>query len=122
MWEKWRQRARELKTEVRALSLACRDPRVPTRTRVLALCVVAYALSPIDLIPDFIPVFGLLDDLILLPVGIALVLKSVPPHVLEECRERALSTEQNAVSGKAAAIFIVVLWLLVFAILLRHFL
>lgn len=112
---------------MRALSLACRDPRVPTRARVLALCVVAYALSPIDLIPDFIPVLGLLDDLILLPVGIALVLKSVPPHVLEECRERALSTEQNAApgnafSGKTAAIFIVVLWLLVFAILLRHFL
>lgn len=121
-WRNWRERARGLKTETRALALVCRDPRVPTKTRVLALCVVAYALSPIDLIPDFIPVFGLLDDMILLPLGIALVLKTVPPDVLQECRERAKATEKDSILGRFGAVLIVALWLLFFGFLLRHFL
>src|SRR5207248_1616657 len=74
----WRQRARALKQETLALCFALRDPRVPWYARLLAAGVVAYALSPIDLIPDFIPVLGYLDDLILVPVGIALVLKLIP--------------------------------------------
>ena len=85
----WRQRARELKAEIAALGYACRDPRVPWYAKVLAACVVAYALSPLDLIPDPIPVLGYLDDLVLLPLGILLVVRMVPPAVMAECRERA---------------------------------
>lgn len=75
----WKQRARELKTELYALYLAYRDPRVPGPARIFAACVVAYAFSPIDLIPDPIPVIGYLDDLVLVPLGIALARKMIPP-------------------------------------------
>ncbi len=109
--QRLKQRARALKTDIGALALACRDPRVPLSTRLLAMGVVAYVLSPIDLVPDFVPVPGLLDDLILLPLGIALVLRSIPPQVLDECRQRSrLSTAQNNRCW-GAAVFIVVLWL-----------
>ena len=82
--ERWKQRARELKTETYALYLAVKDPRVPWYAKFSALCVVAYALSPIDLIPDFIPVVGYLDDLVLVPIGIALTIKMIPLDVLAE--------------------------------------
>jgi uncharacterized membrane protein YkvA (DUF1232 family) len=74
--------------ETLALSGACRDPRVPWYAKALAGCVVAYALSPIDLIPDFIPVLGYVDDLIVLPIGVRYVVKLIPPDVLADCRER----------------------------------
>jgi uncharacterized membrane protein YkvA (DUF1232 family) len=82
----WKRRARQLKTETYALYLAYQDPRTPWYARLLAICIVAYAFSPIDLIPDFIPVLGYLDDLILLPLGIALALKLIPPPVLTQAR------------------------------------
>jgi|SRR5581483_2657365 len=108
-----RRRARALKAETLALSFAVRDPRVPWYARALAVAVVAYALSPIDLIPDFVPVLGYLDDLILVPLGIVLVLRLVPPHVLEECRARA----QAELAGgrpvsRAGAVAIVTIWVL----------
>src|ERR671928_583874 len=84
--EAWKQRARQLKTEVYAIYLAYRDPRVPWYARLFAACVVGYAFSPIDLIPDPIPVLGYLDDLILVPLGIALAVHMIPPGVLDECR------------------------------------
>jgi len=87
--EAWKQRVTQLKVETYALYLAYKDPRVPWYGKVFAACVVAYAFSPIDLIPDFIPVLGYLDDLILVPLGIALALKTVPKTVLEECRRNA---------------------------------
>jgi uncharacterized membrane protein YkvA (DUF1232 family) len=87
MWlQSWRDWARRTQWEVRALYLACGDPRTPWYAKLLAVCIVTYALSPIDLIPDFIPVLGCLDDLILLPIGIVLALKTVPPQVMKECR------------------------------------
>jgi uncharacterized membrane protein YkvA (DUF1232 family) len=85
----WKRRARQLKTETYALYLAYRDPRVPWYARVFAAAVVAYAFSPIDLIPDPIPVLGYLDDLVLVPLGIAIALRLIPPQVMAECRERA---------------------------------
>ena len=85
----WKKRARQLKAETYTLYLAYRDPRVPWYAKLLAACVVAYAFSPIDLIPDFIPVLGYLDDLLLVPLGIALVIKMVPPDVMQECRTQA---------------------------------
>lgn len=78
-----------LKRETYAVYLACRDPRVPWYGRLLAVCVVGYAFSPIDLIPDFVPVLGYLDDLILIPLGIALLLKVIPSEVMAEFREKA---------------------------------
>ncbi len=85
----WKQKARTLKLQSYALYLAARHPRTPWYAKALALLVVAYAFSPIDLIPDFIPVLGYLDDLLLLPLGIALVLALIPGDVMEECRARA---------------------------------
>ena len=81
-----KKRARHLKAETFALYLAARDPRTPWYAKLLVAGIVAYAFSPIDLIPDFVPVFGYLDDLILLPMGITLAIKLVPNSVLAECR------------------------------------
>ena len=83
----WKARRRQLQAEVYALYLAYRDPRVPWYAKAVAACVVGYALSPIDLIPDFIPVLGYLDDLVLIPLGIALALRMIPPAVMDECRD-----------------------------------
>jgi uncharacterized membrane protein YkvA (DUF1232 family) len=88
-WQKWKARAANLKVETYALYFALRHPAVPWYTKVLIACVVAYAVSPIDLIPDFIPVLGLLDDLLLVPFGIAFILRSLPPAILNECRQQA---------------------------------
>jgi uncharacterized membrane protein YkvA (DUF1232 family) len=81
--------ARVIKRDVLALYLATRDPRVPWYAKAMAACVAAYALSPIDLIPDFIPVLGYLDDLILLPLGILLAVRLVPPATMAELRAEA---------------------------------
>jgi uncharacterized membrane protein YkvA (DUF1232 family) len=106
------QRARQLKAETWALALAVRDPRTPWYTKLLVASIVAYACSPIDLIPDFIPVLGYLDDLVLLPLGIAWAMRLVPPAVLIECRVRAQEAIQDGkpVSWVAGAI-IVIIWL-----------
>lgn len=110
--ENWKRRAAELKVEVYAIYLAYRDPRVPWYARAFAACVVGYAFSPIDLIPDPIPVFGYLDDLVLVPLGIALALKMIPPTVLVECRERAREImRQGKPVNKMAAAIIVTIWL-----------
>jgi len=108
---RWKLRARQLLAEVYALYLAYRDPRVPWYAKAVAACVVGYALSPIDLIPDFIPVLGYLDDLVLIPLGIALVLRMIPPAVMDECRARARAelADGKPVSRAAAAV-IVAIW------------
>jgi uncharacterized membrane protein YkvA (DUF1232 family) len=105
--------ARGLKTELYALYLAYRDPRVPPYARVFTAIVVGYAFSPIDLIPDPIPVLGYLDDLVLIPLGVALAIKMIPDAVLAECREKA----RRAAGGskpvnRAAAAVVVAIWLL----------
>jgi uncharacterized membrane protein YkvA (DUF1232 family) len=123
MLGRWRQHATQLKRDTYAIYLAFRDSRVPWYARVLAICVVAYALSPIDLIPDFIPVLGYVDDLVLVPLGIALVLRLIPMPVLEESRQHAhelLSREggprdpaaRRAAWGpaRAVALTIIVIW------------
>ena len=83
----WKQRARQLRTEVYAVYVAYRDPRVPWHARLFAACVVGYAFSPIDLIPDPIPILGYVDDLILIPLGIKLALAMIPTEVMAESRE-----------------------------------
>jgi uncharacterized membrane protein YkvA (DUF1232 family) len=110
-------RASTMKRDTHALYFACRDPRTPWYVKVLAGGVVAYALSPIDLIPDFIPVVGYLDDLILVPLGIALAVKMIPGPVLVECRARAQTASERPTDRRAAA-FIVVIWLATAALLI----
>ena len=108
----WRQRARLLKREVYALYFASRDPRVPWYAKLVAGCVAAYAFSPIDLIPDPIPILGYVDDLVLIPLGVLAVRRMIPPHVLAECRARA-DTEMEKRSSWVAAAVIVLIWLAV---------
>ena len=107
-----------LAVEAHAAWLAARDPRVPMLARILAVAVAAYALSPIDLIPDFIPVLGYLDDLVLVPLGVGLVVRLIPADVLLECRERAMRASRRTRSWVAAAI-IIGIWLLLAGLVLR---
>jgi uncharacterized membrane protein YkvA (DUF1232 family) len=117
--EQLKQRARELKREVFALFLAARHPRTPWYAKVLLLAIVAYAVSPIDLIPDFVPVLGLLDDVILLPLGIALALKMIPRAVIEECRGRVATGElERSRIGRFGAIGIGVIWAALLALVI----
>src|SRR5436309_9813327 len=85
-----KQRARHLKSETFALYLAARHPATPWYAKLLVAGIVAYALSPIDLIPDFVPILGYVDDLVLIPLGVALALRLIPPAVMMECRARAV--------------------------------
>jgi len=115
--EAWKQRARQLKAETYALYLAYRDPRTPWYARIFAAVVVGYAFSPIDLIPDFIPVLGYLDDLLLVPFGIWLALKMIPPEVMADSRGRAQEALANGKPvNRAAAVVIVGIWLLLAAL------
>lgn len=96
--EKWKQGAEKVQVQTYALFLAYKHPRTPWYAKLLAALVVAYAVSPIDLIPDFIPVFGLLDDLVIVPLGAALAMRLIPWEVMSECREKA----RNAVGVNAS--------------------
>jgi uncharacterized membrane protein YkvA (DUF1232 family) len=114
MWNRWKHWARTIKRDAHALFLAARDPRVPWYAKALAITVAAYALSPIDLIPDFVPVVGYLDDLLIVPAGIALVVRLIPPPIMAEHRALAMAAEDRPVSRAAAAV-IVGLWALALA-------
>lgn len=117
MIENWKRRAHQFKIEVYALYLAYRDPRVPLFARIFAACVVAYAFSPIDLIPDFIPVLGHLDDLILVPLGVMIALKMIPRSIMDEYRVKAQEVMQQGKPVKrAAAMVIIGIWLLLAAL------
>jgi uncharacterized membrane protein YkvA (DUF1232 family) len=111
MLERWKQCACTIKRDAHALYLASRDPRVPWYAKAIAIAVAAYAASPIDLIPDFIPVIGYLDDLIIVPLGIALVIKLIPPEIMAEHRVLATAAQDRPVSKMAAAI-IISIWVL----------
>jgi uncharacterized membrane protein YkvA (DUF1232 family) len=103
-----------LKGETYALYLAYRDPRTPWYAKVFVAFVVGYAFSPIDLIPDPIPILGYLDDLLLVPLGIALALKMIPPVVLDECREQAqLKMEEGNPTSWMAAVAVIAIWLVI---------
>lgn len=101
--------AKSIKRDVVALWLAARDARTPWHAKAVAAIVAAYALSPIDLIPDFIPVLGYLDDIVLVPLGIMLAVRLIPPELLREFRDKAAEMEGRPVSRTAAAVFLV-LW------------
>jgi uncharacterized membrane protein YkvA (DUF1232 family) len=101
--------ARLIKRDVHALYFAARDPRVPWYAKALAALVAGYALSPVDLIPDFIPIVGYLDDVILVPLGIVAVIRLIPPEVMAEHRDVAAAAQDRPVS-RAAAIVVIGVW------------
>ena len=112
MIETWKARAHQLKTEVYALYLAYKDPRTPWYARIFAAVVVGFAFSPIDLIPDPIPILGYLDDLVLIPLGVFLALKMIPSQVMVECRQQASEIiAQGKPVNKLAAAIIVLIWI-----------
>ncbi len=120
MLARLRDRAHRAKRDVVALYLATRDPRVPWHAKAVATCVAAYALSPIDLIPDFIPVLGYLDDLVIVPLGILLAVRLVPPELMAEFRREADRLSERPAS-RAGMAMIIALWLLIAAALLWAF-
>lgn len=109
MADKLKDWARAIKRDVHAIYLAARDPRTPWYAKVLALCIAGYALSPIDLIPDFIPVLGYLDDVIIVPLGILAVVKMIPPKVMAEHRAAAALAGERPAS-RTAAVVIACIW------------
>ena len=120
MLKSLRARAKQLKTDIPAVFLALKHKKTPVIAKVLAGVTVAYALSPIDLIPDFIPVLGLLDDVILLPLLIALIIKLVPSDVFEECRKEAADLWKDGKPKKwYYAIPIILIWLLIVFLIVK---
>jgi uncharacterized membrane protein YkvA (DUF1232 family) len=122
--DSWKRQASQLKVETYAIWLAYKDPRVPWYARAFAACVVAYAFSPIDLIPDPIPILGYVDDLVLIPLGVILALRMIPPEVMAECRQRAETamSEGKPTDWRAAAAVVtvwVILALLAIVVLVR---
>jgi uncharacterized membrane protein YkvA (DUF1232 family) len=113
LFQRLRQFARALKQEIYALYLAYQHPQTPWYAKIWAFIVVAYAISPLDLVPDFIPVLGYLDDLILLPIGIWIALRLIPPGVMAECREQSRDRigKPTSPAGRWAAVIIVLIWL-----------
>ena len=115
----WKTKSKQLKSEIYALYLAYKHPRTPRYAKVLAAFIIGFALSPIDLIPDFIPVVGYFDDLIIVPLGIALLVKIIPGDILEECRAKAeADLSRRKPKNWVAAIIIVLIWLLVIYLIL----
>jgi uncharacterized membrane protein YkvA (DUF1232 family) len=117
MLEQLRKRARRLKVETFALYLAARHPGTPWYAKLFVAGIVAYAFSPIDLIPDFVPILGYLDDLVLIPLGVTFALKMIPPAVMSECRVQAQEVMTNGKPiSRAAAAVIVLIWLTLVAL------
>lgn len=116
-------KAKALKKEIKALYLAYQRNDVPWYAKAFILLIIGYALSPIDLIPDFIPILGYLDDLILLPLGITLAIKMLPPSVLKECRQQADEMTQNDISKNwTAGAIIILIWIVIIFLILKLFL
>lgn len=112
--KKW---AKNLKYNLYALYLACQHKDVPVIGKIISIIVVSYALSPIDLIPDFIPILGYLDDMILLPIGIIIAIKLIPKNIWIECKNRAYTLEFKSLpNSKIAALIVVIIWILLIKI------
>jgi len=109
----WKQKARELQLQTSTLYFAYRDPRVPWYAKGLIIVVVAYAFSPIDLIPDFIPILGYLDDLIIVPLGVYLALRMIPSQVIEECRTKAKEQLDERPRYPFMTAIIISIWIIV---------
>lgn len=120
MFKNWKTMAEKFEIETYALYLAYKDPRVPLRIKVVILLVIAYLLSPIDLIPDFIPVIGYLDDFLLITVGIPILLKMVPKEIMNEHRESAKTRfNERMPKSKFAALIVILIWILAAVVVLN---
>lgn len=118
---KIKENGKKIKKEIGALYYAYRRPDVPLYAKLVAILVVGYALSPIDLIPDFIPVLGYIDDLLLLPLGIALAIKLIPSDIMNECREQSDELFQNVKkSNWIAGGIIICIWIIIISYILYH--
>jgi uncharacterized membrane protein YkvA (DUF1232 family) len=116
-WEAWKRRARQLSAQTYALYLAYRHPRTPWYAKVFAALVVGYVFSPIDPIPDFIPGVGLLDEMVVVPIGVLIAAKLIPRQVMEECQEKAREVAEGVKPvSRVAAMVVVALWLLCVAL------
>ena len=114
---RWKRQAKLLEVKIYTIYLAYKDPRVPWYAKAFTACIVAYAFSPIDLIPDFIPILGYLDDIVLIPLGIALALKMIPKEVIKECEEKAQAIlSQDKPKSLVAAAIIVAVWVFIIAL------
>lgn len=108
----------KMNQELLVLYLSSKDQRTPMTVKILAVCIVAYALSPIDLIPDFIPVLGYLDDIIIVPLGIALCLKLIPEPIIQDNRRKASELNKNILSQNwYAGVLIIILWMIVLSVI-----
>ncbi len=115
--EAWKRRARQLSAQTYALYLAYRHPRTPWYAKIFAVLVVGYVFSPIDPIPDFIPGVGLLDEMIVIPVGVLITAKMIPREVMEECREKSREVaEGEKPVSRVAAVVVIAVWLLCVAL------
>jgi len=117
----WKAKAVGLKNETYALYLASKDPRTPWYAKALAVLIIGYALSPVDFIPDFLPVIGYLDDLVIVPAGIALLIKMIPREIMEECRSKSRSQPLSGKKNWVAASIIFFIWMSVIFFLIRIF-
>jgi uncharacterized membrane protein YkvA (DUF1232 family) len=118
----WRKRAKDLRADIYAVYLAAQHPGVPWYAKVLAVAVAAYAFSPIDLIPDFVPVLGYLDDLVIVPLGITLLIRLIPKPIWEECLLEARNNPRGrSRAGWVAAAVIILLWLVLIIWFVQQF-
>lgn len=118
--ENWKKQSRNLKKECYTLFLAYKDPRTPWYAKLFAGFIVAYAFSPIDLIPDFIPVLGYLDDLILVPLGVKAAIKMIPPEVMADCRAKAQAElEGDKPTNWTAAVVIGLVWVIAVVLIVK---
>jgi uncharacterized membrane protein YkvA (DUF1232 family) len=116
-WQGWKRRAQQLSSYTYTLYLAYRHPRTPWYAKVFAALIVGYVFSPIDPIPDFIPGVGLLDEMVVVPIGILIAAKMIPPDVFAECREKAREVEEGEKPvSRVAAVVVVAIWLLCVAL------
>jgi uncharacterized membrane protein YkvA (DUF1232 family) len=121
MLQQLKVRARQLKQEVSIVAIAARDPRTPWYVKALIFLVVAHTLSPIDLIPDFIPVLGYLDDLVITPGGLWLALRLIPPEVMADARSAAAAGNLSRKTGKVGAMLVVSVWIMILVVLIFFF-
>jgi len=120
MFSKWKEKISNLKNDIITLYLAFKDPRISILPKIIIGLTVSYALSPIDLIPDFIPVIGYLDDLLLLPLGIIISIKLIPNEILNELREKAKDLQEPK-KNKIAGVVIILLWIAVIFLLIKYY-